>query len=111
MISKKSLLIAVVLTFFISNVSMAVMCARLKHVSGGEDHTLALMDDNTLWACGGSYSNHNQLGLDGAYNVPSLQQVLGEDGVGFLQNVAIIPEPATLFFVLFGFGLIRKTSR
>lgn len=88
MLSRKSLLIAVVLTFFISNISMAVMCARLKHVSGGEDHTLALMDDNTLWACGGSFNNHNQLGLDGAYNVLSLQQVLGEDGEGFLQNVA-----------------------
>ncbi len=88
MLTKKSIVVLVICLFFIAHAGMAVMCARLKSVSAGEDHTLALMDDNTLWACGGSPDNHNQLGLDGAYNVLSLQQVLGEDGVGFLQNVA-----------------------
>lgn len=85
---KKVFLIAIILSVFIGNTSMAVMCARLQSVSAGEVHTLALMDDNTLWACGGSINIYKQLGLDGAYNVFSLQQVLGEGGVGFLQNVA-----------------------
>ena len=49
---RKSLLILAVNLFFISNVGMAVMCAKLKSVSAGENHILALMDDNTLWACG-----------------------------------------------------------
>ncbi len=87
MLSRKSLLSVIVFSFCISNVSMAVMCARLKHVSGGEDHTLALMDDNTLWACGSN--GYYQLGLGNSINhAYSLQQVLGEGGVGFLQNVA-----------------------
>jgi len=87
MISKKSLLIIITLSLLISNVSMAVMCARLKSVSGGEDHTLALMDDNTLWACGSN--NYCQLGLGSSVNhTYSLDQVLGEDGNDFLQNIS-----------------------
>ena len=86
MLSKKSLLITITLLFFISNVSMAVMCARLQKVSGGENHTLALMDDNTLWACGSN--TLKQLGLgSGIPYVYSLQQVLGENGNGYLENV------------------------
>ncbi|MCJ7777769.1 MAG: RCC1 domain-containing protein [Sedimentisphaerales bacterium] len=53
MSSRKSLLITALCFLFITNTSSAVMCARLKSVSGGEDHTLALADNNTLWACGG----------------------------------------------------------
>jgi hypothetical protein len=45
MISKKSFLILAIGLLFISNVGLAVMCARLKSVSAGEVHTLALMDD------------------------------------------------------------------
>jgi uncharacterized repeat protein (TIGR01451 family) len=87
MLSVKSLLATALCLLFISNISNAVMCARLKSVSAGEDHTLALMDDNTLWACGGSNGDY-QLGIGGnAYNVLSLQQVKGENGVGFLRNV------------------------
>jgi uncharacterized repeat protein (TIGR01451 family) len=89
MSSRKFLLIMVLCLFFISNTSSAVMCARLKSVSGGEDHTLALADDNTLWACGGRWDNYKQLGLgSGVYNVQSLTQVKGENGVGFLKNIA-----------------------
>ena len=88
MLSKKSLLIVITLTLFIGDISMAVMCAKLSKVSGGKYHTLALMDDNTLWACGGSSGDY-QLGLgDNVYNVPSLQQVKGENGDGYLQDVA-----------------------
>lgn len=87
MISKKSLLISILLLFFVSNVSMAVICARLKSVSGGEYHTLALMDDNTLWACGDN--GDNQLGLgDSVPYVYSLQQVKGEGGTGYLEDIS-----------------------
>jgi alpha-tubulin suppressor-like RCC1 family protein len=63
------------------------MCARLKSVSAGEAHTLALMDDKTLWACGSN--DYWQLGLGSSVqDVCSLKQVKGENGVGFLKNVA-----------------------
>ena len=52
MISRKSLLIVTVLSIFVSSTSMAVMCARLKHVSGGEDHTLVLGQNGQAFACG-----------------------------------------------------------
>jgi alpha-tubulin suppressor-like RCC1 family protein len=55
MASGKSFPIFAIVLLFISNVSMAVMCARLKSVSAGEYHTLALMEDKTLWACGSNY--------------------------------------------------------
>ena len=88
MTSKKSLQISIFILFFVSNISMGVICARLDAVSAGENHSLALMDDNTLWACGGS-SYEYQLGLGGnVYNVLSLQQVKGENGNGYLQDVA-----------------------
>jgi len=87
MLSKRTLLILSVLSLLISNVSMAVMCAKLEKVSAGEDHSLALMDDNTLWACGGKIDCY-QLGLGGnVYAILSLKQVLGENGVGFLEDV------------------------
>jgi len=85
MLSRKSFLVIAVTLLFISNISLAVMCARLKSVSAGEYHTLALADDNTLWACGGS--SDGVLGLGNVGDTYSLQQVLGEDGEGFLENV------------------------
>ena len=75
MLSRKSLLIVIVLSFFIGNVGMAVMCARLKDVSAGETHTLALVEDNTLWACGlgplalGSLICRKGLHKGGNYNI------------------------------------------
>jgi alpha-tubulin suppressor-like RCC1 family protein len=46
------------------------------------------MDNDTLWACGGSSINHKQLGLGSSVpDVCSLKQVKGENGVGFLKNI------------------------
>jgi len=88
MLSGKSFLSVALYILFITNTGNAVMCPRLKSVSAGEDHTLALMDNNTLFACGGSSINYKQLGLgSGVYGVSSLKQVKGENGVGFLKNV------------------------
>jgi uncharacterized repeat protein (TIGR01451 family) len=89
MASGKSLPIFAIVLLFISNITLASMCARLKSVSAGEDHSLALADNGTLWACGGSSINHKQLGLGSdVHDVLSLRQVLGEGGNGHLQNVA-----------------------
>jgi alpha-tubulin suppressor-like RCC1 family protein len=86
MLPRKTPLIAIVLSFLVSNVGLAGMCARLKDVSAGENHSMALMDDNTLWACGDNSSW--QLGLgNGVYEVYSLKQVRGEGGNGFLRNI------------------------
>jgi hypothetical protein len=87
MLAKKALLISVVLLLSIRSSGMAVMCARLSKVSAGEDHTLAIMDDNTLWACGGHISYY-QLGLGGdVSDVYTLQQVKGENGSGHLKDI------------------------
>jgi parallel beta-helix repeat protein len=86
MLAKKALLISVILSLFVCGKSMAVMCARLKAVSAGEWHTLALMDDNSLWACGDNSSYECGLG-SGINHSYSLKQVLGENGEGFLQNI------------------------
>jgi alpha-tubulin suppressor-like RCC1 family protein len=66
MLSRRTLLIVIVLSFLISNISLASMCARLKSVSAGEKHSLALMDDKTLWACG--RNNYWQLGIGSTSN-------------------------------------------
>jgi alpha-tubulin suppressor-like RCC1 family protein len=60
----KLLLIFAASLFVIIPASMAVTCGRLEKVSAGEDHSLALADDGTLWSCGGN-SGYYQLGLGG----------------------------------------------
>ena len=79
MLSRKSFLTAIVLSFSVSSIGMGVMCARLESVSAGEWHTLALMEDKTLWACGDNSAGQSGLG-GSVYEVYSLQRVLGEDG-------------------------------
>jgi parallel beta-helix repeat protein len=84
---RKSFLALLISLFVISNTAVAVMCARLQSVSGGEYHTLALMDDNTLWACGDN--DYYQLGLGSSVDRSlSLKQVKGENGVGSLKNIS-----------------------
>jgi alpha-tubulin suppressor-like RCC1 family protein len=65
MFSRKSFLILVLSIFSINDSGMAITCGRLEKVSAGEDHSLALADNQTLWACGGKYNNYYQLGLGG----------------------------------------------
>jgi hypothetical protein len=61
---RKSFIITALYLLFISSTCNAVMCARLKSISAGEVHTLALMDNNTLWACG--HNGFWQVGLGGS---------------------------------------------
>jgi len=76
----KSILIAALSILFLCNLAKSDLCARLKSVSAGETHTLALTDDNSLFACGAG-----PLGL-GVSGVCSLKPVKGENGVGYLKN-------------------------
>jgi parallel beta-helix repeat protein len=62
-------------------------CAKLKAISAGEGHTLALDEYGSLWACGGG-EPYYQLGLGNiSENVLYLRQVHGPNGVGKLNNV------------------------
>jgi hypothetical protein len=58
---------------FICNISNAELCARLKSVSAGEFHTLALADNNTLFACGSNESF--QLGL-GSVKPTTIEEIV-----------------------------------
>jgi alpha-tubulin suppressor-like RCC1 family protein len=71
---------------FICNTSNAELCARLKSVSAGEFHTLALADNNTLFACGDNSAWQLGLGSDRS-PVYSLKPVKGENGIGYLKNI------------------------
>ena len=87
MFTKSSFLILTICLFSIANTAIAFTRARLSKVSGGEFHSMVLMEDGTLWACGGS-QNQYQLGLGGnAYNIPSLLQVKGPDGFYCLEDI------------------------
>jgi len=72
----KTKTLSVILSLFIlSQCYSTQFCARLKNVSAGETHTLALDEYGNLWACGSG-----PLGLGGseAYqSALSLQQVHG----------------------------------
>jgi alpha-tubulin suppressor-like RCC1 family protein len=82
----KSFPITIFSIIFICNISNAELCAQLKSVSGGEFHTLALADNNTLWACGDNSLWQLGLGSDTS-PVYSLKQVKGENGIGYLKNI------------------------
>jgi parallel beta-helix repeat protein len=84
---RNTLSIVTVYAILVSNICFADLCAKLKDVSGGEDHSFALMEDNTLWACGSNGVNQSGLG-DDVENSLILKQVRGENGVGFLQSIA-----------------------
>ncbi len=75
------------------NMSFATLnCIEAVEVSGGEDHTLVLMDNATLWACGGN--SFYQLGNGSNYggNFLNLDRVVdgkAETETGYLENVAL----------------------
>ncbi len=53
-----SFIVVWILTLF--TIPSFAVCLDGFIVSGGEDHTMILMGDKTIWACG--YNNHEQLG-------------------------------------------------
>ena len=71
------------------SVSVAVTtCLRAKDVSGGERHTLVLMNNGTVWACGDNF--YQQLGVE--YDLEDqkvLRQVVGEDEDGYLTDITV----------------------
>ena len=84
--SKKQILILLFNLFFVCNLGYSVSNFRFEKVSAGEDHSMVLMEDKTLWSCGSNVLWQLGLGNDVSYTY-ALKQVKGENGGGFLQNV------------------------
>jgi len=86
---KTRILFVIISILIFSQICFAQFYAKLKNISAGEYHTLALADNNSLWACGGYYADYcPQLGLcDEVYRTPLLQHVCGPNGVGNLNNI------------------------
>ena len=85
----KSRILSIFLSVLIfSQISFAQLCSILKDVRCGESHTLALDDNNGLWACGGGgYARGLGVVSD---TILSLQRVLCGDtntASGYLENV------------------------
>jgi len=57
-------------------------------ISGGEDHTLVVLQDGTVHACGDN--DYWQLGLGGSEknDEPLLKQVVDSAGTGYIENIA-----------------------
>ena len=94
-------LLSVILSVFIfSQCYSTQSCARLKAISAGESHTLALDEYGSLWACGGG-EPYYQLGLgDISGNVLYLQRVHGPNGVGFLRHIISFDAGLEQFIIL-----------
>ena len=71
--------------FIFSQICLGQFYEKLKSISVGETHTLALADNNSLWACG-----YGPLGIGNEVYEPAtpvLQQVRGPNGVDHLSNI------------------------
>ncbi|MCP4749485.1 MAG: hypothetical protein GY866_01195 [Proteobacteria bacterium] len=73
-------------------------------VSGGDEHTLALKDDGTVWTWGNNY--YGQLGDATTTNRSTPAQVLGYGGSGFLTDVTAISARNYLSYVLKSDGTV-----
>ncbi|HBR19662.1 MAG: hypothetical protein A2Y13_01780 [Planctomycetes bacterium GWC2_45_44] len=85
----KSRIFSVILSVFLfTQISFAQLCSVLKDAHIGEEHTLAIDENNNLWACGGG-GYARGLGVVSG-NILSLQRVLDGDvntASGYLENV------------------------
>ena len=90
MFSHKHFLLVSLLLASLSSVSVAATtCLRAKDISGGERHTLVLMNNGTVWACGNN--DYQQLGIKADWpNQYTLTQVVGENEVGFLTDITAV---------------------
>ncbi|AEC02727.1 fimbrillin family protein [Parasphaerochaeta coccoides] len=61
---------------------------KVKSVSAGDDHTMILKTDGTLWATGSNY--YGQLGVDDITTISTPVQVKDSSGVGFMTDVAAV---------------------
>ena len=85
----RSIIIGTILVnLLISTAVQAETCLRLDDVSGGENHTLVLMRNKTLWACGAN--DNYQLGVGTLYDhLKFLNPVLDpNNSSGYLEDVA-----------------------
>ena len=57
-------------------------------VDGGSKHSVALKGDGTVWTWG--YNKFGQLGNNSTISTDLQTQVLGKDGVGYLQDIQMI---------------------
>ncbi|MGB8225927.1 MAG: right-handed parallel beta-helix repeat-containing protein [Sedimentisphaerales bacterium] len=86
----KSKIFSIILSVLIfAQVCFAQVCAKLVDITAGENHTLALAEDGSLWSCGGGDGSY-ALGLGGISPVYSLQRI--HDGEmnttsGYLENI------------------------
>jgi parallel beta-helix repeat protein len=74
------------LLFVNNSINAAVVCAKLESVSAGELHTLALSDNNSLFACGDNGFKQSGRG-SGVAGANSLKLVKGENGVGYFKDI------------------------
>jgi alpha-tubulin suppressor-like RCC1 family protein len=64
------------------------LCGKIKQVSCGEYHALALMEDGSLWACGDNSCLQLGVGKTTGYDALRLERVLGLSGNGYLKNIS-----------------------
>ena len=87
--SLRTRMVCVCILAGMAQLAMADMtCLKAIGVSGGEYHTLAVMKDGTVWACGGNGSG--QLGTDDKLTRTSLTQVENgqmETTSGYLEDI------------------------
>ncbi len=90
--AKKALVvILVVIATFTAIVNADETCIRATAISGGEYHTLVLMENNTVWACGGN--SYGQLGNNDTYSEYNLiQSFCGEMNTtsSFLEDIVAV---------------------
>jgi alpha-tubulin suppressor-like RCC1 family protein len=79
MLSKKILSIVLISILFVTSTTNAELCAHLAKVSAGENHSLALMDDGTLWACGSNGLLQLGLGNDVSSDTGYTRSIAAED--------------------------------
>ena len=68
------------------NTNADSICLRSIDISGGETHTLALMNNGTLWSTGNNGFYQLGIGIEYDYTL-TLKQVLNSEEQGFLQNI------------------------
>ena len=77
--SKNQVLILLFILFFVCNLGYSASNFRFEKVSAGEDHSMVLMEDKTLWSCGSNELKQLGLGNSVPYTY-ALKQVKGENG-------------------------------
>jgi len=78
----------IAIVFMVCSLCDAQLCGKIKQVSAGEDHSLALMENGSLMACGSNGLLQLGVGQGASYSTTILQKVRGIAGAGYLKKVA-----------------------